>query len=294
MRTGTAFARWRLGVRSLGVAAALGVTVLAQEPSFTVASIKVTSTGAQKKAESVAPAIAAGGVIEPPRGGRVSAQAATARTLVRYAFGETGSNGAIVRPLEAARVLGGPEWIDSTMFDIDARMDDPGRGPLERTAMMRGLLVERFGLRAHRERRELPVFNLMFARNDRKPGPQLHELTGPCTPTEDSRGTVPCATRTGPGSITGHGIATGALATYLSPVVGRVVVDRTGLTGRFDVSLQFSPLTDVAVPDAKAAFFADAPSVFVAIQQQLGLKLVAGRGPVDVVVIDRIERPTEN
>ena len=289
-------AAWRLGVSALGVLVVLGVTVLTQEPAFTVASIKVTNTGAQKKAESAAPGITAGGVIEPPRGGRVSAQAATARTLVRYAYGETGSNGAIVRPLEASRVLGGPEWIDSTMFDIDARMDDPGRGPLERAAMMRGLLVERFGLRARRERRELPVFNLVFARDDHRPGPQLHELTGPCTPTENPRATVPCATRTGPGSITGHGIAMGALATYLSPVVGRVVVDRTELTGRFDVALQFSPLTDVAVPaaDAKTAFLADAPSVFVALQQQLGLKLTAGRGPVDVVVIDRIERPTEN
>lgn len=274
--------------------AVLGVTAAAPEPAFTVASIKVTKVVAQKKPAAVAVVPTAGGVIEPPRGGRVLARAATARVLIRYDYGETGSDGAIVRPLEAARVLGGPEWIDNTMFDIDARMDDPRKGPMERAAMMRGLLAERFALSAHRDQRDLPVFNLVFARDDRKPGPALHELTAPCTPSTNPWETVPCATRTGQGSIVGHGIAMGALATYLSPVVGRVVVDRTGNAGRFDVALQFSTLVDGGVPDARTASSSDAPSVFVAVQEQLGLKLVAGRGPVDVVVIDRIERPTEN
>ena len=279
---------------TLCVLAVLGVTLAAQEPTFTVASIKINNTGAQKKAESAGLA-SAGGVIEPPRGGRVVAQAATARVLIRYAYGELGSNGAIVRPLEAGRVLAGPDWIDDTMFDIDARMDNSSRGALERTAMMRGLLTDRFGLRAHRERQELPVYNLVFARADRKPGPQLHELTSPCAPlTDGTRQEVPCAVRTRPGSITGHGIAIAALATYLSPVAGRVVVDSTGLAGRFDVALTFGLPADLGIPDAKAAPTGDAPSIFVAIQQQLGLRLVAARGPVDVVVVDRIERPTEN
>ena len=268
---------------------------VAQQPAFVVTSIKATQRVPEKKPIGTGSATNTGGVIEPPRGDRVMARGATTHTLVRYAFGDVGSNGHIVRPLEPGRLIGGPDWMNTAMFDIDARMDTPSRGPAERTVMMRHLLEERFGLRAHRETRELPVFELVLAHPDHRLGPQLHELTTPCVPIVDTvaHEQVPCAVRTGPGRLTGHGVAMAAVATYLSPVVGRVVIDRTGLTGRFDVALTFAP-TPGAVFEAKAALPGDAPSVFAALQEQLGLRLGAVRAPVDVVVIDRVERPTAN
>jgi uncharacterized protein (TIGR03435 family) len=269
--------------------------ITAQQSTFAVASIKATKLAPAKKPIGTGSATNTGNVMEPPRGDRVIARGATVRTLVRYAFGDVGSNGQIVRPMESERLVGGPEWIDTAMFDIDARMDVPARGPMELMTMMQQLLEERFRLRAHRDTRELPVFELVFARSDHRPGPQLNELITPCAPIVDrvSREEVPCAVRTAPGRLTGHGVAMAAVATYLSPVVGRVVIDRTGLTGRFDVALTFAPTTS-AVPEPNAGLAADAPSVFVAVQEQLGLRLVGGRAPVEVVIIDRVEWPTDN
>jgi len=293
-------ASWRRGMSTLGVLAAFSVTAAMQAPpEFAVASIRTNVSGAPKKAAVVGAQIDGGGVIEPPRGGCVIATGANARMLLRYAYGEVGSDGQIVRPLEAARIVGSPTlpaWVDEVMFDIDARMDSPSRGPMERTAMMRRLLEERFAIRAHRETRDLPVFNLVFARADRRLGPALHELNAPCVPAADRRTSqdTPCAVRTGPGSITGHGVAIAAVATYLSPIVGRVVIDRTGLSGRFDMALRFALAPDAGVQEAKAALLADAPSIFTAAQEQLGLRLESDTGPVDVVVVDRIEMPTEN
>jgi uncharacterized protein (TIGR03435 family) len=85
-----------------------------------------------------------------------------------------------------------------------------------------------------------------------------------------------------------------ALATYLSPAVGRLVLDRTGLTGRFDVALEFADANAAGLPEAKAALPGDAPSIFAALQEQLGLRLIAARSPVDVIVIDQVSPPTEN
>lgn len=266
--------------------------VAAQELAFTVASIKVTTQGGAKKPSVEATGPISGGVMEPPQGGRVRAQAATARALIRYAYGEVGSSGRIVRPLEPARVIGGPGWIDTTMFSVEALMDDPSRGPLDRMQMMRNLLEERFALRVTRTPRELRVYHLIFARSDRRFGPDLHELPASCTPTTDAQGReIPCAIRNSPGSLTGHGVAMDAVATYLSPLVGRIVVNRTGLTGRFDVTLKFAlPAGGPAEVNGTAA--ADTASIFAALSEQLGLRLVAARTPVDVIVVERIERPT--
>jgi uncharacterized protein (TIGR03435 family) len=164
-------------------------------------------------------------------------------------------------------------------------------------AMLQSLLVERFALRVRREAREQAVYALVPARADRRPGPDLHQLIDACAPIVDSRTQeqVPCAVRTGPGRLTGHGVAMAAVATYLTPVVGRVVIDRTSLTGRFDVALRFGVPANNGLAEAKVAtLIGDAPSIFTAVQEQLGLRLEATRAPVDVVVVERIERPTEN
>jgi len=273
-----------------------GAVLTSQGPAFSVASIKLNSAGPPPKKPngSVAPA-ASGSVREPPRGGRVSAQGITARTLIRYAYGEVGSNGQIVRPLEAERVIGGPRWVDELMFNLEAQMDDPSRGPGDRMQMMRTLLTERFTLQASRTSRTLAVYSLVWAQSDRRFGPALREVNEPCQPTlDDQTGrSTPCAVRSTPGRLTGHGVAMPAVATYLSPIVGRVVVDRTALGGRYDVALQFAPLVGSGTPTDNPQFD-DGPSIFTALREQLGLRLESARAPVDVVVIDRIERPSED
>ena len=263
---------------------------------FDVASLKVNAAGGLTKSEGVLSAGGTGSVIEPPRGNQFRAQNASVRTLIRYAYGQTGSNGAIVRPLELERVIGGPAWVDDLGFDIEARMDERGTDPVARMAMLQSLLAERFALRIRREAREQPVYALVPARADRRPGPYLQRLTGVCAPIVDSRTEeeAPCAVRTGPGRLTGHGVAMAAVATYLTPVVGRIVIDRTGMTGRFDVALRFA-ITTNGLPEAKAAaLVGDAPLIFTAVQEQLGLRLEATRAPVDLVVIDHVEKPTAN
>jgi uncharacterized protein (TIGR03435 family) len=269
---------------------------LAQAPAFLVASIKENTLGGQKKAAGAVSTTGTGGVIEPPRGDTFRAQNATVRTLIRYAFGQIGSNGAIVRPLEIERLVGGPAWLDNAAFDIEARMDDSGREPVARMAMLRSLLEGRFALRAHREARDLPVYNLVLARADRRLGPQMRQLTEPCTPVIDpaTRDAVPCAVRTGSGTLTGHGVALAAVATYLTPVAGRLVIDRTDLSGRFDVAVRFAVPVDSARSDGRSGEPLDAPSIFSAVQEQLGLRLEPARAPVDTLVIDHVERPTRN
>jgi uncharacterized protein (TIGR03435 family) len=286
---------------ALVAGATTGTALLAQPPAissarFEVVSIKLNKEVPQKKPNAPLTVIGPGGVREPPsRSGRVAAQATTARALIRYAYGAVGSNGQIVRPLEAERVIGGPSWIDELRFDLDARMDDPSRGPADRMQMMRTLLEERFDLQARHASRTLAVYNLTFARPDRRFGPSLHELNQPCTPAVDQRTqrSTPCAVRSAPGNLTGHGVAMAAVATYLSPIVGRIVVDRTGLSGRYDLSVQFAEM-DVVTPSTLNDAAVDGPSIFTALSEQLGLRLESARAPVDVVVIDHIERPTPN
>jgi uncharacterized protein (TIGR03435 family) len=161
--------------------------------------------------------------------------------------------------------------------------------------MMRTLLEERFGLQANHASRTLSVYNLVFARPDRRFGPSLRELSEPCQPLvdEQTRRTTSCGVRSAPGLLTGHGVAMPAVATYLSPIVGRVVVDRTGLSGRYDVALQFAPIVGTGT-SAENTPFGDGPSIFTALTEQLGLRLESARAPVEVVVIDRIERPSED
>jgi uncharacterized protein (TIGR03435 family) len=141
----------------------------------------------------------------------------------------------------------------------------------------------------HNETRELPTFALVVARNDAKPGPQLIKSDFDCAAYAAAPHALPdpgrtpnCGTRINFGSMSGKAIPMSQVAASLAPFVGRFIVDQTGLAGRFDVELTWTP-------DDPAGF-----SIFTAIQEQLGLKLVPKRGPVEVLVVDRVEAPSGN
>lgn len=213
-------------------------------------------------------------------GGRFTAVAVTAGQLLRIAY-----------RVQAYQVVGGPSWIWTRRFDIEAKADTNPAPPQQ--TLLRALLKDRFNLAVHNDRREMPVFALVLARKDGRLGPQLVQSTFDCAAYRAAPHGLPepgrtpnCATRAGAGALSGKAISLTQLATTLGALVSRFTVDRTGLAGVYDVELTWT--SDVAAMDASA------PSLFTALQEQLGLKLVAERGPVDVLVVDRLEEPTKN
>ena len=155
--------------------------------------------------------------------------------------------------------------------------------------MLRTLLAQRFRLVAHTEKRDQPVYALMTARTDGRLGPRLKASTVNCSGRSDA--SEHCSmggsfTGSG-GTLKGVGQPLTVLATHLSTAVDRIVQDRTGLAGGFDFELAWSGGLKTA-PAAPS----ELPSVFTALQEQLGLRLEPSRGPVDVLVIDSVERPT--
>jgi uncharacterized protein (TIGR03435 family) len=214
--------------------------------------------------------------------------------------------------LPVRRVVGWPDGIDAERYTISAKMPD-GAPQAAMQVAIRHLLEDRFQLVTHEERRELPIYNLVLARGDRRVGPALKESSAECQAVlreygEALRGGAPtqalppavagCASwpsRPGIGSTAFNGQSIGAFVTLLSQFVDRPVVDRTGLTRFYDLTLKWTPeavpsslgLPQVPLPPADP----DAPNIFTAVQEQLGLKLEPGRGPVEVTVIDRLEKP---
>ena len=202
------------------------------------------------------------------------------------------------------RILGAPEWVSRVFFDIDARAD---RMPTidERRAYYRGLLEERFRLKVHVEQREMDAYALVLARTDGRLGPGLRRSTVDCDaviaesrkraeagePPRPPAPGEPCGTVGGSSSLTARGAELTALVAMISVGLERPVIDRTGLTGRFDIDFLAAPMRVGPVPPPPIA---DRPSVFTAVQEQLGLKLEPTRAPIPVLVIDSIEMPTEN
>jgi uncharacterized protein (TIGR03435 family) len=263
-------------------------------PSFEVASIKINKAGSGKAPGSTAPK-GTGGVL-PPQGDRLRAQNVTLRTLILYAYGQQNADGDAVLSLESGRLAGGPSWMGSDAFDIEARLP-PRSTPAERALMMRALLEDRFSLRTHREQRDMPVYLLMRARTTGDLGKQLQPRAEKCVQ-QVARATgeaTRCGVRLRPGWFFGNGVFLSAIARYLSGIVDRVVIDRTELTGRFDFDVRYAEAPGIGQPAARPApANPDAPSIFVAVQEQLGLKLEATRAPIDVVVVDNARRPSAN
>ena len=223
--------------------------------------------------------------------------------------------GQVEHVLAAYQLSGGPAWLDVDRFDVEATApviaDSPrGTFPAPLLAMLRSLLEDRFQLQTHFEAKEQPVFALVLARRDGTLGPRLRRRAIDCVvataETREPRNLFnpamaerrPCGGRIGLGTLSAGGVTMTNLAGALEarvPGVDRIVVDRTGLTGTFDVDLAWRFETPA---DASGALLPppdpNAPTLFTALQEQLGLKLESTKAPVDILIIDRAEHPTEN
>lgn len=160
-------------------------------------------------------------------------------------------------------MIGGPAWIDRDAFDIDARLPDGTHASGDVPLMMRALLRERFALVAHPEIRELPVYGLVRARSDGRLGDQLRIRVGSCNREPDASGHFErCGVRFRPGWFFGNAVTMAAVTAYLSQLVARVVIDRTGLTDRYDFDLRYTPGPAGPVPGALRPIDPYAPSIF--------------------------------
>jgi uncharacterized protein (TIGR03435 family) len=196
------------------------------------------------------------------------------------------------------RVFNYPSWADKETFDITATYNADQQRQVR--LMLQTLLEERFSLRVHRETRELSVYELVKARADGQLGPGLRPSTAECLKFVNGRS--PCGMDFREGLIRGTGMGWGA-GEALSLNIGvwdRPIVDRTGLAGSFDIDLKWTPDPAQSRDDSQAARAAaavaatpgDRISIFTALQEQLGLKLQPARAALEVLVIDRLERPT--
>jgi len=221
------------------------------------------------------------------------------RTLIATAFN-----------LPAYQIVNAPDWTQNERFDIVAQMPadvKPAAGV--QAEMLRTLLTERFKLVTHRETRELPVSALVIARADGKVAPGLEPASADCAPGGSRRlgpgpdgrpqlpppGVRPCETVGGTSSFTSGYITMEALARMVSGRMGRIVLNRTGLAGAFQIALRFTP-EPIAIagnrPQEPTVVDPNLPSFATALQEQLGLRLESTRAPIEVLVIDSVDRPT--
>jgi uncharacterized protein (TIGR03435 family) len=253
-----------------------GVTPAGTSPVFEVTTVKVNKSGSSGSHSSM-------------NNGRFSATNILLKNLIEYQAYD----------VPEPRILGAPKWLSSERFDIESKVDSAVEEKMQalsreqrraqRQAMFQQLLADRFKMAVHWETRDLPVYALVVAKN----GPSLHK-------SKESDGST--GTSAGTGQVTGKGVTLADVARILtqelSRELGRVVVDKTGIEGRYDITLKWTPDTGTASTNGGTegtATPADSgPSIFTAIQEQLGLKLESAKGPVQVLVIDHVEMPSEN
>jgi bla regulator protein BlaR1 len=213
--------------------------------------------------------------VEMAPGGRFTTSNVTVKLLIQQAYN-----------VKAFQITGGPGWIDSERYDVVAKADGNVNGPAQLRPLLQKLLADRLKLTIHRDTKELPVYALVVGKN----GPKFKE--------SEASGPGP-QIRMGRGLIDGQGMGMDMLASQLSKPLGRTVLDKTGLKGQYDIKLEFTPDDGSGRgpgdgPEAAAPPDTAGPSIFTALQEQLGLKLESSKGPVEIIVIDRVEKPTEN
>lgn len=284
----------------------------AEASTFEVASIKPSPPADPSNPLSIIP------MATPQPGGRFRATNMPLWALIATAW-----------ELPDFRITGGDKALLNVKYDITAKA--AGTATLGQKAMLpmlRALLVERFGLQAHLEPREMPLYDLVLARSDGRLGPELKPSTSDCSNMDELNATRADAVARGdlsaivpkPGqflsctiapnlaagpanlSMHGDGQEMKTLVDVLGQFSGRYVRDKTGLTGRYDFDLKLDLPTllglvqkmGIALPAAALANLpqSDGSSLMTALNEQLGLKLESARGPVDVLVIDRVNAPT--
>jgi uncharacterized protein (TIGR03435 family) len=277
---------------------AIGLVVLfgpvrAQRPTFEVATIKQNKEGGPFR------------IFFQP-GGRFVATNVTLRMLIGAAYGTP-------QPLPDFQMTGGPKWLDTDRFDVTAKAaGDPAPGPQgpppTMFLMLQSMLEERFQLKVHYEVKDVPIFALVLLRADGKLGPQVHPSATDCAalmaaarasgappPLPQPGVRPPCGARMFPGNLSGGAMTMAQLVNGLArmPGVNRQVVDKTGLTGGFDIDLTWTPdqmPQGERPPGAPPlpAIDPNGPSLFTAIQEQWGMKLEATKAPVNMLVIDTV------
>jgi uncharacterized protein (TIGR03435 family) len=289
-------------VRQAWFAVALASAMLAHaaaqtpaSPSFEVATVKPNKSG--------------DGMMRIGRqpGGRFSALNLPVVELIRFAYN--------VQPFQ---IEGGPGWVKTDRFDVTAKAEGdfaplgPGQsGPIQ--TMMQNLLAERFGLKVRRETKDMPIYALVVARSDGKLGSKIEPSTIDCAAMmrgrgapDGGRGGPPapprpgerpeCGMFMGPGNLAAGGVSMDQFAQLLSQRTQRIVQNKTGLTGNYAFTLEFTP--DQMPPGGfqinggPPSIDPNAPSLFTALQEQLGLKLDSQRGPIETLVIDSVSQPT--
>ena len=277
--------------------AALHAQAPAPPPAFEAATIKPSDPTRPER------------FIRRQPGGRFSTTNMPVRELVRFAY-----------QMQDFQLDNVPSWASTETYDIVAKAegDPPPSAPGtvdSMTLMLRTLLAERFQLKVHDEKKELPVYALVRLRPDRL-GPRLEPSTLDCQammnasqaaaraggpappPPPDASGRPSCGIRGGFGTLAGNGFPVAQLSNTLAQIVRRTVIDRTGLTGAWAFDLKFAPDVNSLPPGGLPpgaqlpTVDPDSPSIFTAVEEQLGLKLESTRAPVDVLVVDRLERPT--
>jgi uncharacterized protein (TIGR03435 family) len=297
----------RFAVLAGGWLVATGALLAQSAPSFEVASVKPNASGGLEAYWQFQP------------GGRVVIRNLPLRTIISWSY-QLGA--------DDDRLIGSPDWIRTEKFDIVAKAPEGVEGgSLLRIGpaspgllMMRTLLADRFQLEIRTEMRELPIYALRTANADGRLGPQLTPSDIDCdrfnadvragraaSPPAPAPGAVaPCRMFNFRNRLAHGSQPLAALTDYLSGLMRRVIVDRTGLTGRFDYELTWTPdqLPPADAPDRIAVGRAEidltggvtvdpnGPALLTALREQLGLKIESTRGPVQVFVIDRVERPT--
>ncbi len=236
-----------------------------QSPSaFEVASIKPSAPGGHGVQIQITP------------GGRFVAKNVNLKFLIQYAYG-----------VKEFQITGGPAWLSSEGFDVVAKPEG-GERTVNRTdlqQMVQALLADRFKLTFHRETKELPVYTLVVA----KGGSKLQASSA-------QHGQM----RMGRGQISAQKVSISELAGNLGNQLGRNVIDRTALTGEFDFELKWTPDETQSFgpkgppPEGAPPVDPNSPSIFTAVQEQLGLKLEGDKGPVDILIVDTAGKPADN
>jgi uncharacterized protein (TIGR03435 family) len=284
------------GFLILGMVFSLHAQNAAQPQSFEVASIK--------------PSAPSGGNtfmvrVEMAPGGRYTASGVTLKLLLQQAY-----------DVKDYQITGGPGWISTERYDINAKADTPDIKRDQIRVLLQSLLAERFQLQIHRETRELPVYSMVIGKGghklhlsefqpDENPAPKPAEAGSPAQaaggPPDGQAAKRGAMMRMGRGMLDAQMANIAALVNMLSQQLGRPVLDKTGLKGSWDFKLEWTPDETQGgmgfgggAHEAAPPGDASKPSIFTAIQEQLGLRLESDKGPVEIIVIDRVEKPTEN
>jgi uncharacterized protein (TIGR03435 family) len=254
----------------------------APKPRFEVASVKPSATDPLAFPSS-----------SPPSPGRFTMLNVPLSFLVQRAYG----------PLVDFQIIGGPDWLRSRRFDIQAKAENAAADMDAMLPMLKTLLEERFQLKVHTETREMPIYALVVARDDGRLGANITPSTADCSRPpqvpadmaallQAGRG-LPCSIMPAPPRVPGgmtlraNAASMAALARFMTGTTRRIVQDRTGLSGLYDWEMTY----DRALTPQSAPSTSESPVLTTAIQEQLGLKLESTRGPVEVLVIDSAAMP---